>query len=386
MAEERRKSKKDQHLGYQYGKIPWNDADLALLITSVGTPKFCLQEVCNKVLRYHNKVDVFEMVKNLHLSLEQGNSNLLKRLQALGLHPNRSPICKLISAEDLFALMDAMEEAVPEEVHQHLESVSLNTSPLSPSSPQPSIMPYTPVAPPPPPASSSTSLPFNHVSLVTGHVDEEADNEFESTLHEVKCSDGQSLSMLRSWDGTHFLCLLEVWRRYFPEVNRSHLSAVIKKMFIETQIPTSQQTNLLRAANVISMRGAPGRLIRMQDVQRLLDDFSIPLQIGADLDKTPEKMIIPVCKPSILRYQSKFLPNKYHMTSAFLGGAENTTRNGLAKCMDLLLDVLEPDELINMLEVKEDCYQREINILDEELNCMIHVISESPLLYYHSSS
>jgi hypothetical protein len=54
--------------------------------------------------------------------------------------------------------------------------------------------------------------------------------------------------------------------------------------------------------------------------------------------------------------------------------------------MDLLLDVLEPDELINMLEVKEDCYQREINILDEELNCMIHVISESPLLYYHSSS
>ena len=63
-------------------------------------------------------------------------------------------------------------------------------------------------------------------------------------------------------------------------------------MLIETHIPTSQQTNLLRAANVISMRGAPGRLIKLQDVQRLLDDFGIPLQIGADLDKTPEKVHI----------------------------------------------------------------------------------------------
>ena len=77
-------------------------------------------------------------------------------------------------------------------------------------------------------------LHLNAVPLVSSSlIEEEADNgkyyivvtllflsylEFESTLHEVKCSDGQSLSMLRSWDGTHFLCLLEVWRRYFPEV------------------------------------------------------------------------------------------------------------------------------------------------------------------------
>lgn len=94
-------------VGYQYGKIPWSDADLALLITTTGIPKFCLQvnqlslllyislslslsqEVCNKVLRYHNKTDVFEMVKNLHLQLEQGSGILLRKLQALGLHPNR---------------------------------------------------------------------------------------------------------------------------------------------------------------------------------------------------------------------------------------------------------------------------------------------------------
>ena len=31
------------HEGYRYGKIPWNDADLALVITSGGTPKLCLQ-------------------------------------------------------------------------------------------------------------------------------------------------------------------------------------------------------------------------------------------------------------------------------------------------------------------------------------------------------
>lgn len=44
---------------------------------------------------------------------------------------------------------------------------------------------------------------------------------FESTLHEIECNDGQLLAMLRSWDGDHFLCLLEVWRRYIPEVSNA---------------------------------------------------------------------------------------------------------------------------------------------------------------------
>ena len=33
-------------VGYRYGKIPWNDADLALIITSASTPKLCLQVHC----------------------------------------------------------------------------------------------------------------------------------------------------------------------------------------------------------------------------------------------------------------------------------------------------------------------------------------------------
>ena len=75
--------------GYQYSKIPWNDADLALVISDDRVPRFCVQEMCSKVLRYLTKVDVFEVVKSLHLPIQQGDTSLLKKLQALGLHPNR---------------------------------------------------------------------------------------------------------------------------------------------------------------------------------------------------------------------------------------------------------------------------------------------------------
>ena len=89
-------------------------------------------------------------------------------------------------------------------------------------------------------------------------------------------------------------------------------------MLIETHIPTSQQTNLLRAANVISMRGAPGRLIKLQDVQRLLDDFGIPLQIGADLDKTPEKVHI-ISSTDVYRqcliYRYLYIPDLSHVVA-----------------------------------------------------------------------
>ena len=77
---------------------------------------------------------------------------------------------------------------------------------------------------------------------------------FESTLHKVMCSDGQYLSLIRAWNGEQLLCLLEVWLRYFPEVNRSHLSSVLKRLEIDTQVPTSQQTSLLRVAGIISVR------------------------------------------------------------------------------------------------------------------------------------
>ena len=77
---------------------------------------------------------------------------------------------------------------------------------------------------------------------------------FESTLHEVECSDGQSISILRAWNGEQYGCLPEIWRKYFPEVNRNHLTSVLKRLDLETHLPTGQQATLLRSAGVISLR------------------------------------------------------------------------------------------------------------------------------------
>ena len=40
--------------GCQYGRIPWNDADVTVLVDEKGTAKFCLQELCTKVGNSHN--------------------------------------------------------------------------------------------------------------------------------------------------------------------------------------------------------------------------------------------------------------------------------------------------------------------------------------------
>ena len=36
--------------GYQYGRIPWADADVTVLVDEKGVSRFCLQELCSKVL------------------------------------------------------------------------------------------------------------------------------------------------------------------------------------------------------------------------------------------------------------------------------------------------------------------------------------------------
>jgi len=35
--------------GYQYGRIPWNDADVTCVVDNRGVAKFCLNELCSKV-------------------------------------------------------------------------------------------------------------------------------------------------------------------------------------------------------------------------------------------------------------------------------------------------------------------------------------------------
>ena len=39
--------------GYQYGRIPWADADITVLVDEKGVPKFCLQELSAKVQLEH---------------------------------------------------------------------------------------------------------------------------------------------------------------------------------------------------------------------------------------------------------------------------------------------------------------------------------------------
>ena len=43
--------------GYQYGRIPWADVDIMVLVDERGVPKFCLLELCSKV-----SVDSIELV------------------------------------------------------------------------------------------------------------------------------------------------------------------------------------------------------------------------------------------------------------------------------------------------------------------------------------
>ena len=39
-------------------------------------------------------------------------------------------MCRLIASEELWLLLDALQEPVPEEVHQHLENINTSTTPL----------------------------------------------------------------------------------------------------------------------------------------------------------------------------------------------------------------------------------------------------------------
>ena len=36
-------------VGYQYGRIPWNEADITCIVDNKSVAKFCLNELCTKV-------------------------------------------------------------------------------------------------------------------------------------------------------------------------------------------------------------------------------------------------------------------------------------------------------------------------------------------------
>ena len=42
---------------------------------------------------------------------------------------------------------------------------------------------------------------------------------------------------MRARNGEEYVYLLEVWRKYFPEVNYNHLTSVLKRLELETHMP-----------------------------------------------------------------------------------------------------------------------------------------------------
>ncbi|CAI8056730.1 hypothetical protein GBAR_LOCUS30905 [Geodia barretti] len=361
--------------GYRYGHIPWADADITVLVDEKGVTKFCLQELIAKVMAGHTKAEVFDMVRDLDLPLEQGNLQLLKKLQALGLHANRSPMCKLIATEELWLLLDALQEPVPEEVHQHLENINTSSTPLLVSYlHHPSLSPGS--------ISIRTAAVVATAPPTTNSAEEEEQTKsFESTLHEMQCSDGQYISVLRKWNGEQYVCLPEMWRKYFPEVNRNHLSSALRRLELETLMPTAQQATLLRSAQVISIRGAPGRLMKLEHMQALLDDFCIPLQLAtgstqehdpASKDKVKQAVssasTTGVLKPVSSRPVGR--PRLHIPQSSLPPGKVLASREDMeyAQCMRNVLTSVNSSDLVALLEETRLESEQQADVADSHAN------------------
>ena len=74
--------------GYQYGKISWNEANLALLITEEDGLICSVYRRC--VAKCYDTTQNQMCLKLCEIfTTHQGNMSLLRKLQALGLHPTR---------------------------------------------------------------------------------------------------------------------------------------------------------------------------------------------------------------------------------------------------------------------------------------------------------
>ena len=69
-------------------------------------------------------------LRNLHAHWQTNTTNTWISTLPYPAPPTRSPVCHLIAAEDLWALLDALQELVPVEVHQHWENINTSITPL----------------------------------------------------------------------------------------------------------------------------------------------------------------------------------------------------------------------------------------------------------------
>lgn len=219
---------------------------------------------------------------------------------------------------------------------------------------------------------------------------------FESTLHEMQCSDGQYVSVLRKWNGEQFVCLPEIWRKYFPEVNRNHLSSALRRLMLETHMPTGQQATLLRSAQVISIRGAPGRLMKLEDMQALLDDFCIPLQLASGHTQKhsayklqsykPQKQAAPsttVSKPASRPVGRPRINSgsSYPTPTALPPGKVLASKEDMeyAECMRHVLNAVDSSDLVALLEQTRLSSEEQAESADKEaadLNSKLNRLSQ----------
>lgn len=56
--------------------------------------------------------------------------------------------------------------------------------------------------------------------------------------------------------------------------------------------------------------------------------------------------------------------------------------NDLANCMDILLDVLQPSDLTESLLANQQVFQKDVTVLDKEINCKLFHFEKSSLHFF----
>ena len=93
------------------------------------------------------------------------------------------------------------------------------------------------------------------------------------------------MTILRGLNGEEIAYVAEFKRKFSPKVSKKQLTSAVERLKIEYIVPTEQQATLLHSAGVMPSRGAPGRLMKMESMEKLLQGFGVSVLIGKQSNK-----------------------------------------------------------------------------------------------------